>query len=99
MMDARVNGLRLLILLATFACTPVRAAQLKPETAAAFDRYVNVTEEEMSNPRGFNDCLWLDHRGPKEKSLVGLGQPLFAPLTTPEHAQQIDVPDGVIQHW
>jgi hypothetical protein len=99
MMDARVNGLRLLILLATFACTPVRAAQLKPETAAAFDRYVKVTEEEMSKHRGFNDFLWLDHRDPKEKSLVWLGQPLFAPLTTLDHGQQIDVPDGVIQHW
>jgi len=94
-----VIRVRLLILLASLACASVQAAELKPATTAAFDRYIKVTEDEMNKHRGFNDFLWLDHRDPKEKSLVWLGQPAFAPLTTLDHGQEIDVPDGAIQHW
>jgi hypothetical protein len=98
MSSSRVKNLRLLILLAPLACASVRAAELKPETAAAFDRYIKVTEEEMNQHRGFGDFLWLDHH-PKEKSLVWLGQSAINPLKTLDHGQEIDVPDGVIQHW
>jgi hypothetical protein len=94
-----VNGLRLLILLASLACASVRAAELKPETAAAFDRYIKVTEEEMDKHKGFMDFLWLDRQDPKEKSVVWLGQSTIVPLTTLDHGKEIDVPDGAIQHW
>ncbi len=94
-----MTGCRLLVLLVPLACASVRAVELKPETAAAFDRYIKVTEEQMNQHQGFRDFLWLDHRDPKEKSLVWLGQPAFAPLTTLDHGHPIDVPDGVIQHW
>jgi hypothetical protein len=97
--SSRVTGIRLLVLLVPLASASVRAAELKPETAAAFDRYIKVTEEQMNQHRGFRDFLWLDHRDAKEKSLVWLGQPAFAPLQTLDHGQAIDVPDGVIQHW
>jgi hypothetical protein len=93
-----VSGSRL-ILTAILLSASLHAAQLKPETAAAFDRYIKVTEEEMNKHRGFNDFLWLDHRDPKEKSLVWLGQPSVAPLRTLDHGQPIDVPGCVIQHW
>jgi hypothetical protein len=99
MINARVSGFRRLILVAVLGNVTVRAAQLKPETAAAFDRYIKVTEEEMQKHEGFGDFLWLDHRDPKEKSLVWIGQPAFVPLKTLDHGQEIDVPDGVIQHW
>lgn len=86
------------IILAPLACASVRASELKPETAAAFDRYIKVTEEEMSKHRGFGDFLWMDHH-PDKKSLVWLGQSAIMPLKTLDHAQEIDVPDGVVQHW
>lgn len=87
------------ILLAPLACASVCAAELKPETVAAFDRYVKLSEEEMDQHKGFRDFLWLDRQDPKQKSLVWLGQSTIVPLTTLDHGQQIDVPDGVIQHW
>jgi hypothetical protein len=93
-----VKGLRLLVLLLPLVSASVRAAELKPETAAAFDRYIKVTEEEMSQHRGFGDFLKLDH-DPKEKTLVWLGQGGVTPLKTLDHGEEIDVPDGMIQHW
>lgn len=90
-------GLR--ILMAVLVSVTVRAAELKPETAAAFDRYVKVAEEEMNQHKGFRDFLWLDRQDPKQKSLVWLGQSTIVPMTTLDHGQEIEVPDGVIQHW
>ena len=89
---------RLLILLAPLACVPAHAAELKRETSAAFDRYIKVTEGEMNQHLGFGDFLWMD-RHPDKKSLVWLGQSTIVPLTTLDHGQEIEVPDGVIQHW
>ena len=35
----------------------VRAAELKPETVAAFDRYIKAAEDEMDQHEGFRDFL------------------------------------------
>ena len=74
------------------------AAELKPETAAAFDRYAKLTEEEMqarSTPQNF---LWLDQH-PKEKTMVWMSQDFVVPRETLDHGEKIEVPDGAIQHW
>lgn len=76
----------------------VPAAELKPETAAAFDRYVKITEEGFAKRQGSGDFLWLDHH-PDQKSLVWLRQSVLAPMQTLENGAPIEVPDGVIQHW
>lgn len=89
---------RTLILVAVLPFVSLHAAELKPETAAAFDRYIKVTEDEMNHHQGFGDFLWMD-RHPDKKSLVWLGQSTIIPLTTLDHGQEIEVPDGVIQHW
>jgi hypothetical protein len=94
-----VTRCRAVIPLALLACASLRAAELKPETAAAFDRYVKVAEEEMDKHKGFQDFLWLDRQDPKQKSVVWLGQSTIVPLTTLDHGQEIEVPDGEIQHW
>jgi len=93
-----VNRLRFLTLFVPLACSALRAAELKPETAAAFDRYIKAAEQEMDKHHGFSDFLQLDH-DPKEKSLVWLGQSTIVPLTTLDQGQEIEVPDGAIQHW
>src|SRR5277367_7194975 len=87
----RVMAVRYLVLLIC-ALTVLPAADLKPATAAAFERYVKLTEEGFAKNQGFENFLWLDHHS-KEKSLVWLGQSVVTPLDTPE------VPGGVIQHW
>jgi hypothetical protein len=89
---------RVLILIAALPFVPLHAAELKPETSAAFDRYIKVTEDEMNQHLGFGDFLWMDRHIDK-KSVVWLGQSTIIPQTTLEHGQAIEVPDGVIQHW
>jgi len=76
----------------------LHAADLKPETAAAFDRYVKLTEaamQERSTPQNF---LWLDQH-PKEKTLAWMSQSFVIPQETLDHGEKIDVPDGSVQHW
>jgi hypothetical protein len=93
----RVNVFRYLALLVLVAsCVP--AADLQPETIAAFDRYVKVTEDGFAKHQGFENFLWLDHH-PKEKSMVWLQQSIVAPMQTLDQGKEIEVPDGVIQHW
>lgn len=88
--------LYVLVLLGAFSA--IQAAELKPETAAAFDHYVQVTEDQFAKHRGFEDFLWLDHH-PKEKSMVWLQQSIVRPIETPDQGKQIEVPGGMIQHW
>jgi hypothetical protein len=93
----RVNVFRYLALLVLVA-SGLPAADLKPETIAAFDRYVKLTEEGFAKNQGFENFLWLDHH-PKEKSMVWLQQRIVAPMQTLDQGKAIEVPDGVIQHW
>jgi hypothetical protein len=74
------------------------AAELKPETVTAFDRYVKLTEEGFAKNQGFENFLWLDHH-PTEKTMVWLQQSVVAPMRTLDHGAEIEVPGGVIQHW
>jgi hypothetical protein len=76
----------------------LQAADLKPETSAAFDRYVKLTEDGFAKNQGFENFLWLDHH-PDQKSLVWLQQSVVAPLQTLDQGKEIEIPDGVIQHW
>jgi hypothetical protein len=75
----------------------VRAADLKPETAAAFDHYVKLTEEANEKLSG-SGFLRLD-QDKKQKNLVWLGQTVIEPKKTLDHDQEIDVPDGLLQDW
>jgi hypothetical protein len=76
----------------------LQAADLKPETIAAFDRYVKVTEDGFAKNQGFENFLWLDHH-PDEKALVWLQQSFVKPIQTLDQGKQIEIPGGVIQHW
>ena len=72
------------------AALPVRGAvDLKPETSAAFDRYVKPIETV-----NLDNFLWLDSH-PKEKTVVWLNQSVITPRTRENAA----VPDGMIQDW
>ena len=76
----------------------LQSAELKPETAAAFDRYVKLSEATMqarSTPENF---LWLDQH-PKEKTMVWMSQSFVIPQETLDHGEKIVAPDGSIQHW
>jgi hypothetical protein len=85
-------------LIGLFAVAASYAAQPAPETTAAFDRYIKVTEDEMARHRGFEDFLWVDHDA-KQKSAVWLGQSPLRPMQTLDQGHEIEVPGGLIQHW
>src|SRR5216684_4238991 len=80
------------------------AAELKQETAEAFNQYVRVTEdrmaEELHDGRTF---LWLDTypEPQREKVYAQLqqGKIIIERLETLEREKRIRVPDGLIHHW
>jgi len=84
--------------LLAFASTLLHAAELDPATAAAFDRYAKLTEQELQKTPGPHDFLWID-RHPKELSLAWLGQPIIAAGETLDQGHQIEIPGATFAHW
>ena len=83
---------------------PASAAELKPQTAAAFDHYVQATEarlnEELREGKGF---LWVD-RLPESRrrslyAQLRQGAILTERLHTLEQGKPIRIPDGLVHHW
>ena len=66
------------------------AAELKPATVAAFDRYVRATEARMKDELSSNDRFVRP---------VKAGAFAIDALETREAGKEIDVPDGLIHHW
>jgi hypothetical protein len=83
----------------------VSNVELKPETAQAFDRYVQFTEAringEVSTPEKF---LYVDGYPPERRaealSALRRGEVLMERLqTTDRTGQTIEAPGGLIHHW
>jgi hypothetical protein len=82
----------------------LNAAGVKPEAAAAFDRYVRLTEQridgEVEHGQAF---LWIDKLPPARKAEMqrGLhqGGVIIERLETREGTTSIDMPDALIHHW
>jgi hypothetical protein len=67
--------------------SPLWAADLRPETVAAFDRYVRLTEQRKAG-EGYDSLATRPRTG------------LFIePLVTRDRGKEIDVPGGLIHHW
>lgn len=80
------------------------AAELKPETAAAFDRYVRLTEERMrAEVEGRAPFLWLDRLADAERDAVlarlRAGEVVVERLETRDGGEKVDVPSGMAHHW
>jgi hypothetical protein len=95
---------RLILCLVVGSATAVRAATLAPETAAAFQRYVRLTEQRINGEVTRNDgFLWIDtlpavRRGEMRNGLQQ-GGVVIERLETREGDREIDAPDGLIHHW
>ena len=80
------------------------AVELKPATAAAFDRYVTLTEARMAGEMsGASPFLWID-RQPESSRRALLdrlkkGQVVSASLETRDGGKAIEAPDGMLHHW
>jgi hypothetical protein len=80
---------------AVFAAPIIHATELTPQTAAAFDRYIELAEARMkgdlSKPIHFSSDRW--------KAKVRSGQIGIEAGVTLDNGKEINVPDGMIQHW
>ena len=77
----------------------VAAAELRPETVTAFNRYVSVSEAQRAAASAF---LWVDGDGPAERrALAEVRRSGFAiaQLTTRDGGRDLSIPDGLVHHW
>lgn len=96
-----------LVLLFSFfpwlAGIPARAVELKPDTIAAFDRYVRLTEARMEASTRDNLFLIFDRLPDLQRRQVydqlQQGQIHIEELHTQDGKDQIRVPNGLIHHW
>jgi hypothetical protein len=80
-----------------------RATELKPETAAAFDRYVRAMEARMDEERRLDQFLIID-RLPDARRTAAYeqlknGQVYIEAMSAREGDRPIKVPSGLIHHW
>lgn len=84
--------------------TSIAAADLTPAMTAAFNRYVQLTEQRISvEVSRSSEFLWIDALPQTRRAEVqrGLrqGGVIIERLETREGAQKIDAPDALIHHW
>ena len=83
---------------------PAMAADLLPNTAAAFDRYVRLTEARIDRElRGEMPFLWADRLSGADKTdanaRLANGEVVVRALETLDAGRAIDIPDGLRHHW
>jgi hypothetical protein len=86
------------------AATTALAAELRPETIEAFDRYTRLTEKRMeSEVAGRVPFLWVDRLDDADRRRAEIalqrGEIITERLQTLEAGRKIDVSGGLIHHW
>ena len=80
-----------------------RATELKPETAAAFDRYIAATEARMSQDSSLDHFLVVDRLPETQRrdayDQLRHGQPYIEELHTQADGRPIRIPSGLVHHW
>jgi hypothetical protein len=88
------------VILLLVGAAPALPAELQARTVAAFDRYVQATEQRQTSDPQF---LWVDtlpasqRRGVVET--LRRGELVIERLTTRQNGKEIDIPDGMVHHW
>ena len=102
---SRPKGAAVLVawMVASLGAPPVRAAALKRETAAAFDRYVQVTEAQMDEGLQNGDFLlmdrWPERRRAAVKAQLRRGDIYVEHLHTLDDNHSIPIPHGMVHDW
>ncbi|MFZ3217212.1 MAG: hypothetical protein WA192_14240 [Candidatus Acidiferrales bacterium] len=84
--------------------TAASAADLQPQTAQAYERYIQLTEAQVNSELAQSGpYLWVERLPPErraaaEEQLRG-GQIVIQRLETLDHGKTIPVPGGLIHHW
>ena len=85
------------------AAQPVEAAELKKETAAAFDRYIGASEGRIKSELHNGPFLFVDElpetRRWEAYAQLRKGQVLVKQVNTKEEGHPIEVPQGLIHDW
>ena len=83
---------------------PASAADLKPQTIEAFERYARLAEAQFDSEiaqRG--PFLWLERLPESRRAAMDAelraGKVVIERLETRENDQRLEVPDGLIHHW
>jgi len=104
--DSRVRSAALAVPLglALVAAPVARAATLKPETRAAFQRYVQLTDQRNQRElHGEGPFLWIDGLAEADRTeahaRVAAGEVEIARLETRENGKAIPCPGGLLHHW
>ncbi|HXP81922.1 MAG TPA: hypothetical protein VN976_18630 [Verrucomicrobiae bacterium] len=83
--------------------TSARASELKPETVAAFDRYITATEARMGEDVRLNQFLVVDRLPDLQRkeayNQLQRGQAYIEELHTKQDDQPIHIPNGLVHHW
>jgi hypothetical protein len=90
-------------IVAALVASPARASELTPETTAAFDLYMRLTEQRMKDDLRDDHFLYIDrlpaeHRA-KVVAQLQRGEFFIERLHTLENDQPIHIPGGAIHHW
>jgi hypothetical protein len=79
------------------------AAGVKPETVAAFDRYIAKTEAQMKDELSPDRFLTIDRLPEQQRQeayeQVRRGEYYIEELNTMENGQPIRIPNGMVHHW
>ena len=93
----------LTIAIILLAGCPGRAVELKPETDAAFNHYVDLSEERMRNDLQSGRFLWVDGLPPQQREAVSerikRGEVVTQTMEMLQRGAPIPVPGGLIHHW
>jgi hypothetical protein len=103
-LSSKTAGVALLTgILVSFAAHPVEAAELKKETAAAFDRYIGASEGRIKSELQNGLFLFIDElpetRRVEAYAQLRMGQMLVKQVNTKEEGHPIEVPQGLIHDW
>jgi len=103
-LSSKTAGIVLLTgILVSLAAHPVEAAELKKETAAAFDRYIGASEGRIKSELQNGLFLFIDElpetRRVEAYAQLRMGQMLVKQVNTKEEGHPIEVRHGLIHDW
>jgi hypothetical protein len=83
---------------------PVNAADLQPQAAQAYDRYIELTSAQVTAELAqAGPYLWVERLSPERRAAdeaqLRDGQLVIERLETPDSGKPIAAPGGIIHHW
>jgi hypothetical protein len=98
-MNREMRSSVLLLLSIVLGCSSLHAAELKPESAQAFDRYIRAYEEKMHEELARGEFLSIDSKPPSAR-LQAYEQLRKGDVLIERHSSSdTHVPNALLHHW